>query len=141
MNLRTLNNSAYLRTAIKALEQDIENRYHPIRSPNGREIIGSPGNRTSNPTEKNALENIELNEELDARRRELQRVLNEIERWLKTVDDVEVEAIVRWRFKLGLTWKAASLKVYGYPNPDRARKKVERFLKKSEESVSSASSM
>lgn len=138
MTLETLNQYAYLRASIDAIEKEIQDKYYPVKSPNGRENIGTRGGTPSNPTEKNALDADELRESLRAKQRELISLSYEIERWLETVTDAEMESIIRWRFKLCLTWRATSVRVYGYPNPDRARKKIERFLKKSNMSETSA---
>ena len=138
MTLETLNHYAFINSTIEALEKDIENLYNPVKSPNGREVIGSFGGNPSNQTEENAIRAGELNDALDAKRKELLALSIKIEEWLRTVSDLEVEAIVRWRFKLCLSWRATSVRVYGYPNADRARKKLERFLKKSNSSETSA---
>lgn len=141
MTLETLNRYSYIRSAIDAIEKEIQDLYNPVKSPNGRENIGGTrGGTPSDPTAKNGIEAGELREILESKQRELLSLSYEIERWLETVKDAEMESIIRWRFKLCMSWKATSLRVYGYPNPDRARKKVERFLKKSEMSEMSASS-
>lgn len=138
MTLETLNRYAFIRSTIEAIEKDIDDLYNPVKSPNGRETIGSFGGSPSNQTERNALEAGELNDILEAKRKELLTLSIEIEEWLRTVTDSEIEAIIRWRFKLCLTWRATSVRVYGYPNADRARKKIERYLKKSNMSETSA---
>lgn len=140
MTLETLNQYAYLRSSIEAIEKQIEDKYFPVKSPNGRENIGTRGGTPSDPTAQNALDADELKESIRAKQRELIALSCEIERWLETVKDAELESIIRWRFILCLTWRATSVRVYGYPTADRARKKVERFLKKSEMSETSASS-
>lgn len=141
MTLETLNKYRWIRTNIEAVREEIKDLSFPVRSPNGREVIGSSGGSPSNPTELNAFRIMELKEKLEKRENELLTLSDEIEEWLLAVEDAELESIVRWHFILSMSWKATSIRVYGYPNPDRARKKVERFLKKTEESVSSASSM
>lgn len=138
MTLETLNQYAYLRSSIEAIEKQVQDKYYPYKSPNGHEVIGSPSRNPSNQTERNGIEAGELNDIIDAKRKELLALLIEIESWLDTIKDAELESIVRWRFILCLTWKATSVRVYGYPNADRARKKLERFLKKSNSSETSA---
>ena len=139
MTLETLNQYAYLRSSIEAIERQIEDKYFPVKSPNGRENIGGTrGGTPSDPTAQNALDADELKESIKAKQEKLIALSYEIERWLETVKDAELESIVRWRFILCLTWRATSVRVYGYPSPDRARKKIERFLKKSNMSETSA---
>lgn len=136
-----MNKYRWIRTNIEAIQQEINDLYNPVVSPNGKEMIGSFGNTPSNPTEQHAFRVIELREKLERRSQELQSLSDEIEQWLMSIEDAELESIIRWHFILSMSWKATSVRVYGYPNADRARKKVERYLrKKSEMSASSASS-
>lgn len=130
MTLETLNKYRWIHTNIDAIQQEIDDLYNPVRSPNGREMVGSFGSNPSNPTEQHAFRVIELREKLEKRSEELQSLSEEIEQWLMEIEDAELESIIRWHFILSLSWKATSVRVYGYPNADRARKKVERFLKK-----------
>ncbi len=130
MTLETLNKYRWIRTNIDAIQQEIDDLYNPVVSPNGREMLGSFENNPRNPTEQHAFRVIELREKLEKRSEELQSLSEEIEQWLMKIEDAELESIIRWHFILSLSWKATSVRVYGYPNADRARKKVERFLKK-----------
>lgn len=130
MTLDALNTYRWIMANIEAINEEIRNLYNPISSPNGRETIGAFGNNPSNPTEKNALRVLALREKLETRQQEMLELREEIEQWLMTIEDAELEAIIRCHFLLSMSWRATSIRVYGYPSPDRARKKVERFLKK-----------
>jgi hypothetical protein len=113
--------------SIKAIREQIEALYEPIASPNGKDSV-SFGGEPGNPTEKSAFRIIEMREQLESREQELREMAEEIEDWLITVNDAEMEAIIRIHFFLGESWQSTSRKVYGKDSKDSARKRFKRFM-------------
>lgn len=112
---------------IAAIKLELKYIYNPVSSPNGKEMLGG-GSMPSNQTERNALLAISINEKLEQRTNEQIELVTEIEDWLLSVSDPEIESIIRWHYIVGKNWKETSMKVYGIPNYDRARKKIHRFF-------------
>ena len=111
---------------------EIQTLYTPISSPNGRETSGSFSSTPSDPTAHSAMRIIDLRETLAEQREAMYAMLEEIEEWLITCEDPEIVSIIRWHYLLGLNWKQTNMKVYGYPDYDRSRKKIVRFFRKTE---------
>lgn len=116
-----------LSAEVNAIEYEIAQLYVPIGSPNGKETM-TISNVPSNPTEKNALLIIQKKKELERLKEQLYEHVVYIEDWLLTVEDHEIRSIIRWHYLLGLNWKQTNLKVYGYPDYDYSRKKIDRFF-------------
>lgn len=57
-------------------------------------------------------------------------ILKEIETFINTIDDSTIRQIIQLRYIDGRSWSSIANKIYGYPCGNRARMKVERFLKK-----------
>lgn len=115
---------------IKAVEAEINSLYDVRRSPNGKQSSGSAGSRPSDPTGKAAIRIIELKEKLLTQQERWSDAAFSIETWLQSVDDLEIRAIVRWHYMLGLSWKRTSGKVYGKNDYYIARKRLYRFFGK-----------
>lgn len=103
--------------------------YLPVESPNGK-TGGGFSNTPSDPTARSAMKAIQIQEKLEARLKEQSELGCEIEEWLLTVTDPEIEAIIRFHYILGFSWKGTNIKVFGDPNYHRARKKIFRFFGK-----------
>lgn len=117
---------------IQAIETEIRDLYTPSLGGKGNNIGAG---RTSvlvasNPTEETALRIDALKHKLEKERQELLTLREEIEEWLASVIDPEIEAIVRWHYLLRLNWKQTNLKVYGYANYDYSRKRIDRYFSK-----------
>ena len=130
MTIETLEGYRGIASGVEAIEMEISTLYNPVHSPNGHEMSGSFGGSPSDPTAHSAMRIIHLKEALDEQRESMYALLEEIETWLITCEDPEVVSIIRWHYLLGLTWKQTNLKVYGYPDYDRSRKKIMRFFQK-----------
>lgn len=63
-------------------------------------------------------------ETLEQKRTDALALLDKIDAWVNVVQDAQVRALIRWYFICGMTWKATSIKVYGYPCPQRAHQRV-----------------
>ena len=128
MNKSKLEQYYGIASNIEAIEQEIYALYSPISSPNGR--LGIRSNSPSSPTERSAMRIIHLRKLVDAEHERLCQLLEEIEKWLTTVDDTEIASIIRWHYLMRLNWSKTNMKVYGYPDYDYSRKKVERYFEK-----------
>lgn len=132
MTIETLEGYRGIATGVEAIEMEIQTLYTPVSSPNGREMTGSFSGSPSDPTAHAAMRIISLRERLSEERERMYATLEEIEAWLITCPDPEVVSIIRWHYLLGLNWKQTNMKVYGYPDYDRSRKKISRYFQKAE---------
>ena len=130
MTIETLKQYRPMVMNIEALENEIQSYYVPISSPNGKESIGAgsvsarvPGN----PTEEAFNRITDLKNILIERQREQQKTLYEIEQWIRSIDDIEIESIIRWHFLIGKTWAETNDKIFGYSDRDYCRKRFFRF--------------
>lgn len=126
MNRETLEQYYGIASNIEAIDWEITKLYNPVSSPQGRQ--GVRGSTPSSPTEASAMRIIHLREMVEAERARLYALAEEIETWLTTCDDKEITAIVRWHYLLRLNWSRTNIKVYGYPDYDYSRKKIERYF-------------
>lgn len=128
----TLDEYYTISSRIDAIDEEIRRLYVPTYGGNkdnigaGRTSAPEPGN----PTERAALRIVSLRARLEAERERLYQLAEEIEDWLETVEDPEIEAIIRWHYLLRCNWKTTNLKVYGYPDYDYCRKKIKRYFDK-----------
>lgn len=119
---------------IEAIREEIDVLYSPISSPNGHESVGQRGNTPSNPTERSAMRIISLKEQLESYFCDMLTKREEIEKWLETVTDGEIQAIIRWKYLIpksggkNRTWAEVSLKVYGRPDYWAARDRIRWFF-------------
>jgi hypothetical protein len=114
---------------IEAIDEEIRTLYNPVSSPNGKQGTGG-SNTPSNPTERSAMRIVQLKELLECQRQELYELVEEIERWLTTVEDTEIVSIIRWHYLLKLNWRQTNLKVYGYPDYYYSRQKIIKYFEK-----------
>lgn len=115
---------------IQAIQTEIRDLYTPNLGGKGNSIGAGRASVlvASNPTEETALRIDMLKSKLQKECQELLELREEIEEWLSSVVDPEIEAIVRWHYLLRLNWKQTNLKVYGYANYDYSRKRIERYF-------------
>lgn len=130
MNIETLEQYRGMHSEVQSITAEIETLYNPVASPNGRMGAGH-SSTPSNPTEQAAMRIINRKQCLEKKKQEMMKALDEIEEWLDSVKDPELRALIRWYYILGLTWKATSLKVYGYSCYQRAYQRVRRYFKDS----------
>ena len=118
-----------LASEIEAIEQEINQLYKPISSPNGRT---DPGWSTTprDPTNRSVMRIIQLRDKLEDEKTRLRNLAEEIENWLPTVTDSEVRSIIRWHYLLRLDWKRTNMRVYGYPDYWYSRQRIHRFFDK-----------
>lgn len=118
-----------MRAEVLAIQREIETLYAPISSPNGH-TEGGHSTTPGNPTERAAMMIMERKAALEFKVAAMQEALEGIESWLETVEDSKLRACIRWHYLNGLNWKQTNVRVFGYPNPYRARKKVMRYFEK-----------
>lgn len=113
------------------LAKDIENQIfalEPYRSPTWDHM---PTQSNRSPQEE-YLDKIEiLEKKLLKRRSEFLERWMQIEIWLETVNDLQVESIVRRRFFLGDKWEAIAREVCHSTNPSTPIMLLKRFLSRS----------
>ena len=135
MNSEKLKYYSGIAANIEALKEEIETLYEPVSSPNGHTGEGHSSTPGA-PTERAAMRIIQLKEMLAEQMEKMLSLREEIETWLITVEDPEIQAIVRWRYlnltRRGIprTWNDVNLKVYRYSDPDYSRKKLDRYLER-----------
>ena len=132
MNIETLEQFRGMKAECDMIQAEIETLYNPVASPNGRTEQGH-GTTPGNPTEQAAFRIIERKRVLEQKQAEMLTRLAEVERWLDTVPDAQMAALLRCYYILGNTWKATSIIIYGYPCPQRAHQKVHRYFGSDEE--------
>jgi hypothetical protein len=66
---------------------------------------------------------------LRARRYNLEADVNKAEDFIDGIDDSQIRQIIELKYIRGFSWNMVASRVYGYPNGDRARMKIERFFK------------
>lgn len=122
---------------IEALKEEIEALYTPISSPNGHTGEGHSSTPGA-PTERAAMRIIQLKQNLEYQTEQMLNLREEIETWLVSVKDTEIQAIVRWRYLIpnregkARTWRDVNLRVYGYPDHWYSRNRLKRYLEREE---------
>jgi hypothetical protein len=132
MNIEELEQFRGMKAECDMIKAEIEALYNPVASPNGKTEPGhssTPGN----PTEQAAFRIMERKRVLEQKQTEMLHRLAEVERWLDTVPDAQMSALLRCYYILGNTWKQTSVRIYGYPCPQRAHQRVHRFFGSDEE--------
>lgn len=127
MTIEELEQYRGMYSEVQSITAEIESLYNPVASPNGKTDAGH-GSVPSSPTERAAMRIIDRKRTLQEKQTAMMRVLDDIEAWLESVDDCELRALIRWYYILGYTWKATSLKVYGYSCYNRAYQRVHRYF-------------
>lgn len=127
MTIETLEQFRGMKSECDMITAEIESLYNPVASPNGR-IDAGHGSMPGNPTERAAMRVMDRKRYLEAKQAEMMQNLSDIETWLESVSDAQIRALIRCYYILGKTWKATSIKIYGYPCPQRAHQKVHRFF-------------
>lgn len=71
-----------------------------------------------------------VKERLIKRKRELEEDIEEIERFIDTIEDSAIRQIIELRYIEGRKWRDISNELYGYPSEELARIKLKRFIEK-----------
>lgn len=132
MNIEELEQFRGMKAEVDMIQAEIDSLYNPVASPNGKTEPGH-GSTPGNPTEQAAFRILERKRVLEQKQREMLARLAEVEQWLDTVKDAQMSALLRCYYILGNTWKQTSVRIYGYPCPQRAHQRVHRFFGSDEE--------
>lgn len=111
---------------IKQLEEVIKDLQNSVIS--SSKLTDAPRSHSiDSSTEQMALKLIKLKEKLEKKKTLLLDSLDELERFLDTVDDIKVRLIVRKRFIEGKSWQEIGQEIYA----DRTTPyyKLQRYLK------------
>jgi len=135
MNIEKLEQYSGITANIEALKEEINALYEPISSPNGHTGEGHSSTPGA-PTERAAMRIIKLKEDLNWQTEQMLNLREEIETWLVTITDIEIQAIVRWRYLIpnregrARTWKDVNNGVYGSPDYWYSRNRLKRYLER-----------
>ncbi len=129
MTIETLEQYYGTASAIEAITQQLKTMYSTVHSP-APNPSGVHGSDPGDPTARTALRIIALKEQLELEQARIMDLAEEIEGWLLTCPDMEIVSIIRWHYLLRLNWKQTNQKVYGYPDYDYCRKKIQRYFQK-----------
>ncbi len=126
MTIERLTQYMHIRSDIDAIIVQLQDLELPIASPNGKTGEGH-GSTPGNPTERAAFRRIELENDLKERLNFLELESKEINDWIREINNVEIEAIVRWHFLNGKTWAETSGIMYKNMSREYCRKIFYRF--------------
>lgn len=82
----------------------------------------------SSPVEQHFRRKQALTEKLERERDQMQAKIDNVERWLATVERKDIVQIVRLRFLVGHGWKFVARKVYGYADRMTPYMALKRYL-------------
>lgn len=128
MTIEKLEKYKGLTSEMKALRDQIDSLYDTYRSPQFMSDGGSHSISAGNPTEIAVEKILNLKETYSKKYEEALDLLEEVEAWFSTVDDVEIRSICRHHYILNKSWQQTSTIIYGYPSYYNARKKVMRYF-------------
>lgn len=127
ITIEELKNYRYLQMQAQAIQEQIRQMYVPISSPQLSQI-GTKSNVPGDPT-RSAFYRIEkLNQELEEKVNEIAVQMKRILDWVDTLDNPEIQIIIRWHFMNGLSWKETARKIYSTSDSDSCRKKFYRYF-------------
>ncbi len=105
--------------------REINLLYYPIRSPRSSESHGTqPGDPTANAVAKI----MKLEERLVQVKDQMAGELDCIEKWIDSLQDHELRAIIRAHYLLGDSWSRCTQRILNYENGDAAKKRVYRYF-------------
>lgn len=123
---KQLNQYLWMIKDIDAMNRQIENLYRPIKSPVSN---GSHGSTPGDPTGKAAMKILEIEEKIGQRKSELTKCAKKIEDWIITLNDCELESIIRLHYLVGDSWQEVDQEMYGIGDGNISRRKCKRFMK------------
>lgn len=129
MTLEELRKVRALKLNAEIIVEELNALYFPYVSPNAPKSEGQNPNRGSDPTAQAYHKIQRKKQELERVRQEYTERVIEVEDWMRTIEDLEIVAIIRMHFLLGKTWRDTAKAVYGYAHRDTPRIRVERFMK------------
>lgn len=134
ITIEELKNYRYLQMQAQAIQEQIRQMYVPISSLQLSQI-GTKSNVPGDPT-RSAFYRIEkLNQELEEKVNEIAVQMKRILDWVDTIDNPEIQIIIRWHFMNGLSWKETARKIYSTSDSDSCRMKFYRYFNQKDKSV------
>lgn len=127
ITIEELKNYRYLQMQAQAIQEQIRQMYVPISSPQLSQI-GTKSNVPGDPTRQAFYKIERLNRELEEKVNEIAVQMKRILDWVDTIDNPEIQIIIRWHFMNGLSWKETARKIYSASDSDSCRKKFYRYF-------------
>ena len=127
ITIEELKNYRYLQMQAQAIQEQIRQMYIPISSPQLSQI-GTKSNVPGDPTRQAFYKIEKLNRELEEKVNEIAVQMKRILDWVDTIDNPEIQIIIRWHFMNGLSWKETARKIYSTSDSDSCRKKFYRYF-------------
>ena len=127
ITIEELKNYRYLQMQAQAIQEQIRQMYVPISSPQVSQI-GTKSNVPGDPTRQAFYKIERLNRELEEKVNEIAVQMKRILDWVDTIDNPEIQIIIRWHFMNGLSWKETARKIYSTSDSDSCRKKFYRYF-------------
>lgn len=127
ITIEELKNYRYLQMQAQAIQEQIRQMYVPISSPQLSQI-GTKSNVPGDPTRQAFYKIEKLNRELEDKVNEIAVQMKRILDWVDTIDNPEIQIIIRWHFMNGLSWKETARKIYSTSDSDSCRKKFYRYF-------------
>ena len=127
ITIEELKNYRYLQMQAQAIQEQIRQMYVPISSPQLSQI-GTKSNVPGDPTRQAFYKIERLNRELEEKVNEIAVQMKRILDWVDTIDNPEIQTIIRWHFMNGLSWKETARKIYSTSDSDSCRKKFYRYF-------------
>lgn len=134
ITIEELKNYRYLQMQAQAIQEQIRQMYVPISSPQLSQI-GTKSNVPGDPTRLAFYRIEKLNQELEEKVNEIAVQMKRILDWVDTIDNPEIQIIVRWHFMNGLSWKDTARKIYSTSDSDSCRVKFYRYFNQKCKSV------
>lgn len=127
ITIEELKNYRYLQMQAQAIQEQIRQMYVPISSPQLSQI-GTKSNVPGDPTRQAFYKIERLNRELEEKVNAIAVQMKRILDWVDTIDNPEIQIIIRWHFMNGLSWKETARKIYSTADSDSCRKKFYRYF-------------
>ena len=127
ITIEELKNYRYLQMQAQAIQEQIRQMYVPISSPQLSQI-GTKSNVPGDPTRQAFYKIERLNRELEEKVNEIAVQMKRILDWVDTIDNPEIQIIIRGHFMNGLSWKETARKIYSTSDSDSCRKKFYRYF-------------
>lgn len=134
ITIEELKNYRYLQMQAQAIQEQIRQMYVPISSPQLSQI-GTKSNVPGDPTRQAFYKIERLNRELEDKVNEIAVQMKRILDWVDTIDNPEIQIIIRWHFMNGLSWKETARKIYSTSDSDSCRMKFYRYFNQKNKSV------
>ena len=134
ITIEELKNYRYLQMQAQAIQEQIRQMYVPISSPQLSQI-GTKSNVPGDPTRQAFYKIERLNRELEDKVNEIAVQMKRMLDWVDTIDNPEIQIIIRWHFMNGLSWKETARKIYSTSDSDSCRMKFYRYFNQKDKSV------